>query len=112
MSLTTLNHPLPDLLPDALGRLPRLRRPRPQLRAWLAYWVRAAVWWTWMGLHLASVALAGVVDWFAEDPRRVRVAVTGAAVCTAVGAVVGIGLGWVLAQVVALVIDVLWAGQA
>jgi uncharacterized membrane protein YccC len=56
--------------------------------------------------------VAALVRWFADDPRRTRVALSGALVCAGVGAVIGLGVGWALTRAVDLAISVVMSAQA
>jgi uncharacterized protein YcfJ len=53
-------------------------------------------------VRLAQLLLR-LLAWFAADPQRIRVAVTGMLVCALVGTMLGAGIGYGLARLAGVV---------
>lgn len=51
----------------------------------------------WASLRRIALATARLIDWFAEEPRRIRVTLVGIAACCLTGAAFGMALGYALA---------------
>jgi hypothetical protein len=72
------------------------RRPWPAVR----HGVAAVATVLWAVLRRTAVLIARLIDWFAADPRRIRVASLGIAVCALTGAAIGAAVGFVVSRVV------------
>lgn len=74
--------------------------PGPAAAARLAHLLRLLGAGAWIAGRLAAVAVARTLTWFAEEPRRIRIASAGLLLSAVIGTVAGVGIGLALAAVI------------